>query len=453
MISLRDRASLVLRPSLHYKDTAGVASSRFPRPVCSPPHSPATRPSLCPPVALASGADQHKASLTSPARLYIAAALPPWFLRAILGAHSGSSSHKTNRRPLEHPLTPSAAMYDYPAPASSSTPPSPHTRKHHNHPHRRSQSPLPHLSTLLPTGHHHHHEYSPSSRAADISRLLDPAYASSSSSSSTSASPSPRTPQTRAYVDHNGDLHDPDYRDFPVLPLPTRNVSTATRRRTSTGSGARSRSHERYSVALNPPRPSWERNWGAEIDESDDECEEIEAEGQSQFSPFASHHDPPRKNVNSNAYTPPSYTSPYYYFSDTTPTSSPDSYDDDNTNALQLHESPFGDDVEETSEESKKRSCLVRRGSKPKKAASMEEQMEKDDEEPSRSLRPLDEDVEDECASTLVLSLLSLVVRTLTMRNSPTCTHAFRQQWQAVSLRVRFGVFHAKRRLSRRQRT
>ena len=36
---------------------------------------------------------------------------------------------------------------------------------------------------------------------------------------------------------------------------------------------------------------------------------------------------------------------------------------------------------------------------------------------------------------------------------SPTCTHILRQQWQAVTLRIRFGMFHAKRRLTRRRRT
>lgn len=32
----------------------------------------------------------------------------------------------------------------------------------------------------------------------------------------------------------------------------------------------------------------------------------------------------------------------------------------------------------------------------------------------------------------------------------PSCTHALRQQWQALSLRLRFGVFHVKRRLRRK---
>ncbi|KAH9916925.1 uncharacterized protein B0H18DRAFT_55995 [Fomitopsis serialis] len=45
------------------------------------------------------------------------------------------------------------------------------------------------------------------SRAVDISCLLDPAY-------------------TRAYVDHQGDLDDPSYCNFPVFPTPTRRIRT-----------------------------------------------------------------------------------------------------------------------------------------------------------------------------------------------------------------------------------
>lgn len=50
-------------------------------------------------------------------------------------------------------------------------------------------------------------------RAADVSRLLDPSYLSSSASSS----------PTSVYTDRDGNLHDPDYRYFPVVaPLPRR---------------------------------------------------------------------------------------------------------------------------------------------------------------------------------------------------------------------------------------
>lgn len=68
-------------------------------------------------------------------------------------------------------------------------------------------------------------------KAADVSRLLDPSYLSSSASSS----------PTSVYADTDGNLHDPDYRYFPV-------------------------------VASLPRRPAWER--GGE--EDDDDREELE---------------------------------------------------------------------------------------------------------------------------------------------------------------------------------
>ncbi|KAI0310939.1 hypothetical protein OF83DRAFT_1178051, partial [Amylostereum chailletii] len=64
----------------------------------------------------------------------------------------------------------------------------------------------------------HHHNMYPKrphqsrDQRADISRLLDPTYLSHSSSSAASSPDS-----VHAYVDTDGDLHDPDYRDFPLL--------------------------------------------------------------------------------------------------------------------------------------------------------------------------------------------------------------------------------------------
>ncbi|RPD80502.1 hypothetical protein L226DRAFT_455216 [Lentinus tigrinus ALCF2SS1-7] len=247
--------------------------------------------------------------------------------------------------------------------------------------------------------------------------------------------PSPQS-QPRAYVDHNGDLHDPDYRDFPVLAARpnSRASDNHKRRRTSASSAARSRSHDRYSIGMHPPRPKWERDWGTEVD-SDEDDEYEEAESQSHFSPFASQHGSPRKHTSHSAFSRPTYTSTYYYF-DAPPTGSPvGSLEDESPNALQLHESPFDDDAvaEEVIEESRKAACLIRRASKPKK--SVEVEVEKEIVQPS-PITIEEEEYEDEQGST------------------PTCSHILRQQWQAVTLRIRFGVFHAKRRLfTRRRRT
>jgi len=59
---------------------------------------------------------------------------------------------------------------------------------------------------------HCHKSATRASKRADVSRLLDPIYASSLSSSSN---------QNTVYVDDAGDLHDPDYRHFPSLSRPS----------------------------------------------------------------------------------------------------------------------------------------------------------------------------------------------------------------------------------------
>ncbi|KAI0636546.1 hypothetical protein C8Q77DRAFT_1215555 [Trametes polyzona] len=250
-----------------------------------------------------------------------------------------------------------------------------------------------------------------------------------------SATPSPHT-QTRAYVDHNGDLHDPDYRDFPVLRQTARANHAGKRRRTSTGSAnaVRSRSHDRYSLGMHPARPGWERDWGTEGDDSDVEDVDDDAESQSHFSPFASQHASTRKNTSHSAFSfAPYHRPPSYYFTDAPQTSSPvGSLEEEHTNALGLHESPFGDDeAEEVVEDVRSRSsCLIRKSSKPKKSASKDEKAA-EAEVFSQTLCPFDENEVDEHATT------------------PTCTHILRQQWQVLILRIRFGVFHTKRRLRR----
>lgn len=205
-----------------------------------------------------------------------------------------------------------------------------------------------------------------------------------------SASPASHT-QTRVYVDHNGEIHDPDYRDFPVLRATARPNPAGKPRPTSTSSAARSCSHDRY----RPTRPSWERDWNTEVDDSDDENDEDEAGSQSHFSPFASHRSSPRKHTSHSGFGyVPAYCSNYYYFSEKALSASPqNSYEDDNSNALQLHESPFEDDADEVIEESRKTASLIRRVSKPKKASTLEAQAEKDeDDESSPALRSLDEE-------------------------------------------------------------
>jgi hypothetical protein len=115
--------------------------------------------------------------------------------------------------------------YDLPL---STTPPPPTTQAHKQT--RRLSQPTPSTLTNHFTHHAHHGRYSPSSRQSDVSRLLDPAYAPSSPASSTRSTTC--TPKA-AYVDHHGDLHDPDYRHFPPMTRPTRRKIARPRWETS----------------------------------------------------------------------------------------------------------------------------------------------------------------------------------------------------------------------------
>jgi hypothetical protein len=59
-------------------------------------------------------------------------------------------------------------------------------------------------------------QYAPASEAEDLSRMLDPAYTKRAASASPKSIASALHPTV--YVDHAGDMHDPDFRPFPVLP-------------------------------------------------------------------------------------------------------------------------------------------------------------------------------------------------------------------------------------------
>lgn len=129
--------------------------------------------------------------------------------------------------------------------SSSSSPSSPPPLRHRL---RRNRSPSPasrHMSHLY--SHNYFapssRPYSPSSREADIARLLDPAYASPAAHSPLTKSP--KMAPKEVYVDHHGDLHDPDFRDFPPL--------------------GHSHMHSR--------QPRWEQGYGDDDDSDDEECQ------------------------------------------------------------------------------------------------------------------------------------------------------------------------------------
>ncbi|KAI0797503.1 hypothetical protein C8Q75DRAFT_3801 [Abortiporus biennis] len=348
-------------------------------------------------------------------------------------------------------------MYDFPSSHSVSSlpsmpPPSPAKRHHHQHHHhnsnRRSHSPVPRISTLLP---HTTNQYSPNSRAADINRLLDPAYSSGSSSSSAGSS-------SRAYVDHRGDLHDPDYRDFPLLPPTARSKSTRKQRRTS-GSSARSHSATRgdarysnYSVNY-ATRPSWERDWTVNFVDDEDE-DELEDEDGTVESHSYSHHTPSTRTVHNHSSHHHQYSTHYspYYGEPVVLSSSPVSLGDDNAlqllGTMTLDESAFEAEIEEVDLEERprsRRSCLIRKTTNAKKEEGIMAEKQHEDEAQNRILLIEEGDFVYVSASPLPHASPSK----LTSPRRPTCTHSLRRQWQAVSLRFRFGVFHAKQRLRR----
>ncbi|KAG9318909.1 hypothetical protein JVU11DRAFT_1020 [Chiua virens] len=200
------------------------------------------------------------------------------------------------------------------ASSSSSSPPSPPALRHRL---RRKRSPSPtsrytsHLySTPAPR------PYSPSSREADIARLLDPAY----------ASPVPNSPLSKAkmvlkevYVDHRGDFHDPDYRDFPPF--------------------------------VHSRQPRWERAYGDDDDDDDDDdCELVQPR-----SSFDQRH---RQSCSVTYHSPP-----VYY-----PYEEPSSYEsrylaeDEDEEADQLERAPL-----------KERSFYCRSGSPTKRPKAQDE--------------------------------------------------------------------------------
>lgn len=286
--------------------------------------------------------------------------------------------------------------------------------------------------------YHHHTKHSPSSRAADISRLLDPAY-----------SPSNTTPTKAAYVDHHGDLHDPDFRHFPSASSSSRNSPTK-RRAASTHSAS-------HAFA----RPQWEL--GTLYDDVDefalDEDEDDDASNSnnhydsyaSPFSQRASRYVRDPYSRTSPIYTYSSYhypTSTYSYASSPV-SSSPISYSSDET---ALNDSPSDGSPLSDEPLPLHRRCVSRlRASRPRHRSQ------------SRDEKRLSESIEEAPTRRSIESARS-EARTLAPGNNdaeeeeeepqeeftPTCAQALKRQWSCLALRWRLGVFRAKKKVRRR---
>lgn len=300
-----------------------------------------------------------------------------------------SSANPIYTPPVPFPLPPPSSTmpriteysYDFPIPSNSSlTAPALPTRKPPQVLHRR-RSPSP------------GRKYSPSTRAAEVSRLLDPAYSHPQGSGSTSS-----TSPLSVFVDHHGDIHDPEYRHFPIL----------------------------------TPRPKWERGV------HDDDLTEEELED-------AFDNSAPRRVPAITSYTP-SYAYAYQY--DVAPPSSYASqtlYDE-------IEESPFADETEKKAESAARRATKKhRRHSKPKheeKRSLAAEDATAEPATPGADYTPSEYGQDD---WTYVPKHLLSLYRTLTNNSSrPTCTQSIRREWQAITLRLRFSAFRTKRKIKRR---
>ncbi|KAG6868800.1 hypothetical protein C0993_010096 [Termitomyces sp. T159_Od127] len=274
--------------------------------------------------------------------------------------------------------------------------------------------------------------HSPASKAQDISRLLDPAYSS--------AAFAPNS----AYVDRHGELHDPDYRHFPVA-QPRRRASNIT---VST-------------------RPRWES-----FNDDDDEPED------DHFNPrrtsFSSYQ--PRRPVYSYSYVPTLVI--------------PDSADSRDTilDDADADASPRPSGVSRILSRTKREFSRKRRSLDGASHASSSPYYTSTlltPDTPTTTATVVSEEHEPDTASLHAPSHCHPLSHTLSRFSchsatpihaahpeqrsaspspeytpthdaereqvwTPTCAQALRRQWQAVSLRIRFGVFRAQRRMKSR---
>ena len=268
-----------------------------------------------------------------------------------------------------------------------------------------------------------------SKHAADLSRLLDPSYCS------TSTSKGYVSPQ--AYVDPYGDLHDPDYRHFPTS-FPSSSSSSAKRH--------------------NSPRPHWDLaldNSNA-LDDDDDELDEEDSfflststaarpQNHSRYTATrrVAHDRRPRESSFSTYNNTINYYSPH-----TTISTLPTSYESDKTDLSRCSDADEG-------KTKKKRRLSKASREKEKDREGLwggsvtvvpTETYYRGSLDHSRDLPPTQEEEAEDAQR-------SLTSPKRTIREAefvPTCSQSLRRQWQAFSLRFRFGVFRAQRNFMRR---
>ncbi|KIM48559.1 hypothetical protein M413DRAFT_81251 [Hebeloma cylindrosporum] len=338
----------------------------------------------------------------------------------------------------------------------------------------RATSPLhflyPHL-TLSTTQSYNSYSYASSttttrSKAAkqksrrtpdhdDISRLLDPSYLPSSSSTA------------GVYVDPSGEVHDPDYRHFPLVTSPSHNGSHkhGHHHHTHNGNGhhhnhtARRHSGTRGRTS---PRPHFD--WELAVDESalDDEYppEEEDQNHRYGYGGYSggiggmSSASSRRSGSSSNQHSPvivrrprdssfsTATTTPTWYSPTVTDSTLPTSYELSDT---------FEDEKEKEAmkKEEKKKRRRLSKGDKEKAA------LKASDEEKRASEAVARTSVDDDSAhhSNSAIREDEDEDETIVARHQeyvPTCGQSLRRSWQAFALRFRFGLFRAQRRVTRR---
>lgn len=271
--------------------------------------------------------------------------------------------------------------------------------------------------------------HSPSTRAADISRLLDPSYSSNNNN----------IPSTAVYVDHHGDLHDPDYRHFPPVVKRAPLVS----------------------------RPRWELADEDALDLQDGD-DDIYSSHLSHNRRSSSHSRNRRHRDSSFSAYRPSY-SPYYSPTEPSPPTSFESED-----VVFEDEEAFSPFEEKRSVVVLKRKTIplarvVKRpssliASTTKTTTATEEKRPtsfypssaptpisaayptRSSFSSSRSHYPVPQEEDDDAEDEDDYANASGDQQEWT----PTCSQAMRRQWQALALRFRFGVFRAQRKVKRR---
>lgn len=290
--------------------------------------------------------------------------------------------------------------------------------------------------------------------ASDIARLLDPSYLPAADAKTR------RSASVSAYVDPAGDLHDPDYRHFPVAHSALAPRAQPGARRTTS------------------PRPHFD--WELALDESalDDEYPAPS------YTPHYNYRPPPARSA-SPIHTPPSPYRPRGASVSTTTTArsaaagSPATGSSSTPPTSFEDESPFADDSaaqarfaaemareralqlelssgKERREDRKRRRRLSREAEKTSvRRVSFDEapkapvEVEVEEEEPRHQI--VEEQEQDEQEEEEEEEAGRIVRRAPpTLDFVPSCTHSLKRQWQALALSVRFGVFRARRRFTRR---